>query len=344
MVAKRMDRRTFTLAGLATAAIAVAPRSSANVPDRTGWQIADLTSDGLRHARGGMADSGLPVSDRTLFQVASCSKTVAALSVFTLVRDGLVKLDDPVNGHLQRWQLTGPRSDRTTIAELLSHTAGTNIHGFMGYGPNDEIPTLIDILEGREPALSPRIHTKRRWFKRYDYSGGGTTVLQCLIEDVADSSFRAYASEMVLRPIGAGEATFELEPDRERAGGHLADGRRLPGGFVRHPESAAAGLWASATDLVTIMRSILDSLNGDTDALLPQNLALQMITPVSAGVAHGVFVDPGETIGHDGRNEGFESAMIADLNSGRIRAGVTNRNGQMQNVLDADHALHGRSE
>lgn len=336
-----MNRRVFSLIGLASLTSALVPASFAGRADQTGWQIADLSSDGLRLAHGGMAAPGTPVNDLTLFQVASCSKTVTALAVFTLVRDGYFALHDPVNAYLQRWQLTGPRSDMTTISDLLSHTAGTNIHGFMGYSADDDIPDVIDILNGHHPATSPAVRTERRLFKRYDYSGGGTTILQCLIEDVSGESFRKYVTTNVLGPIGAAGATFDLEPRRAHANGYLEDGQPIPGGFVRHPESAAAGLWASATDLIKIMRSILVSLNGDSAALLPSDLAVQMITPVSPGVAHGVFVEPGEKIGHDGRNEGFESAMIADLASGRVRAGVTNQNGQMQRVLDADHALHG---
>ena len=338
-----MDRRAFTLVGLASLTAALAPACLAKEEDQLGWQIADLTSDGLRLARGGMAAPGVPVNDQTLFQVASCSKTVTALAVFTLIRDGYFELHAPVNAYLKRWQLTGPRSDRTTIADLLSHTAGTNVHGFMGYGADDEIPGVVDILNGQHPATSPAIRKQRRLFKRFEYSGGGTTILQCLIEDVAGESFRQYAAEHVLNPIGATAATFELEPRSSHANGYLEDGTPIPGGFVRHPESAAAGLWASATDLVRIMRSILISLNGDSAAILPAHLARQMITPVTPRVAHGVFVEPGKTIGHDGRNEGFESAMIADLVSGRVRAGVTNQNGQMQRVLDADHAIHGKS-
>lgn len=338
-----MKRRFFTLAGMASLGAASLPASKAGTSDQIGWQIADLTSDGLRLAHGGMATPFAPVDNNTLFQVASCSKTVAALGVFTLVRDGYVELDRPVNNYLKRWRLTGPRSDRTTISELLSHTAGTNIHGFMGYRAHDEIPGLIDILNGHDPAKSPAIRTMRRLFKHYDYSGGGTTVLQCLIEDVADESFAQYTSAHVLQPIGATEATFDLVPRRPHARGYLENGTPIAGGFVRHPESAAAGLWASATDLVRIMRSILISLNGDSDALLPPDLARQMITPVTPGVAHGVFVEPGKTISHDGRNEGFEAGMAADLVSGRVRAGVTNHNGQMQRVLDADHELHWRS-
>lgn len=337
-----MNRRAFTLTGLASVAAVTSRVSFADVGDQIGWQIAELTGDGLRLAHGGMAAPGMPVNNETLFQVASCSKTVAALAVFTLVRDGLVELHRPVNQYLQRWQLEGPRSGRTTISDLLSHTAGTNIHGFMGYGFDDEIPRLIDILSGEHPATSPAIRTERRLFKRYVYSGGGTTVLQCLIEDVSDESFGRYTAEKVLNPIGARHATFDLEPQRAHADGFWEDGQPIPGGFVRHPESAAAGLWASATDLVRIMQSILVSLSGDSEALLPQDLARQMIMPVAAGVAHGVFVEPGVAISHDGRNEGFESAMAAHLVTGRVRAGVTNQNGQMQRVLDADHALHGR--
>lgn len=337
-----MYRRAFTLTGLASLAAVTSPVSFADIGDQIGWQIAELTGDGLRLAHGGMAAPALPVNNETLFQVASCSKTVAALAVFTLVRDGRVELHRPVNQYLQRWQLEGPRSGRTTISDLLSHTAGTNIHGFMGYGVDDEIPGLIDILNGEHPATSPAIRTERRLFKQYDYSGGGTTVLQCLIEDVSDESFPRYTAEKVLNPIGVTQATFDLEPKRAHANGYWEDGEPIPGGFVRHPESAAAGLWASAADLVRIMQSILVSLSGDSAALLPHDLARQMITPVSAGVAHGVFVERGEAISHDGRNEGFESAMAAHLVNGRVRAGVTNQNGQMQRVLDADHALHGR--
>lgn len=336
-----MNRRRFTFLGLASVATALAPASFAKIDDQTGWQIAELTDDGLRLAHGGMASAGTPVDDQTLFQVASCSKTVAALAVFTLIRDGHVELDRPVNDYLQRWRLPGPGGDGATISELLSHTAGTNIHGFQGYRAGEDIPGLIDILNGRPPANSPPIRTERRLFKRYDYSGGGTTVLQCLIEDVAGESFAQYASANIFGPIGATAATFELKPRSAYALGVLENGQPVAGDFVRHPESAAAGLWATAADLVKIMQSILVSLNGDDAALLPPDLARQMITPVTRGVAHGVFVDAEGVISHDGRNEGFEAAMAADPVSGRVRAGVTNRNGQMQRVLDADHAIHG---
>ncbi|MEM1078889.1 MAG: serine hydrolase domain-containing protein [Pseudomonadota bacterium] len=336
-----MNRRSFTFAGTAALAGLTIGTPAPAQSFQHGFQIADWQDGALRRDLGGMARPGDPVRHETLFQVASCSKTVTALAILTLVRDGRVALDRPVNQSLKRWQLPGPRGKRATPAELLSHTAGTNIHGFAGYGTAEDIPDLIQILRGEAPSNSPAVTTRRRLSKRFDYSGGGTTVLQCLIEDVTDMAFAAYASKAVLIPVGARHATFDLHPRAHHAQGLLETGDPLDGGFRRHPESAAAGLWASATDLVQIMRAILISLSGAPGALLPAPLAQRMIVPVTPNVGLGVLVKPGEVIWHDGRNEGFEAAMAGDLVTGRARAGVTNRNGQMQAVLDADHARYG---
>lgn len=46
---------------------------------------------------------GNPATPQTRFQAASISKTANALCVMTLVRDGKLALDDPVNRHLFGW-------------------------------------------------------------------------------------------------------------------------------------------------------------------------------------------------------------------------------------------------
>lgn len=298
-----------------------------------GFQIAETSSDGLVLTYGGMASPGVPVDDNTLFQVASCSKTVTALAIFSLVRDGRLVIDQPVNRYLQRWQLPGPRGAAATAAELMSHTAGTTVHGFNGYDSKDDIPTVLDILDGRPPANSGAVRARRRLLQRFDYSGGGTTVLQCLIEDVTGEPFGRYVTRDVLQPIGARHATFDLVPKVAVANGYWADGEPIPGGFRRHPESAAAGLWATALDLVKVLYAILSSLRGDKGALLPVPLARRMVTPMAPNAGLGILVKPGTAIWHDGRNEGFESAMAAELLTGRVRAAVTNRNGQIDRVL-----------
>jgi len=329
---KPMNRRTFSALGLA-AAFAVTPRqplAQYAVADAAGYQIAAI-NDGLLTVRhGGMARAGIAVDDDTLFQVASCSKTVTSLSVLTLVRDGRLALDAPVNKYMRRWQLPGLRGDTATVAELLSHTAGTSVHGFGGYGPSEGLPELFEILGGRTPANSGAVRAGPRLFGGFRYSGGGTMVLQALIEDVTGEAFSAYTSKAVLRPVSASTATFAITPQAAFAHGSYESGLPVEGGFKRHPESAAAGLWTTASDLAKVLQAVLDSLHRKRRAILPPELATRMTTPVSGQSGLGVFVEPNRVIWHEGRNLGFDAIMAADLATGRVRAAVTNRNGAIR--------------
>lgn len=331
-----MNRRKFNSVGLATI-LAHLPRltlAETAVSQRHGYQVAAINNGLLTARHNGMAHSQSAVDDETLFQVGSCSKTATALAVMTLVRDGRVDLDMPVNRYLTRWQLPGPRGAVATIAELMSHTAGTTVHGFAGYGPTDKLPTLNDILTGRGVANSDPILAQRRIFGRFRYSGGGTMVLQSLIEDITGTDFATYTTNEVLRPVGASHATFAITPTRPFAYGSYENGQALEGGYMRHPESAAAGLWATASDLANLFHGVLQALAGARHAIIPMALAERMVTPVCRKVGLGVFVSAGPTISHEGRNFGFDSIVAADLNTGQVRAAVTNRNGAIESYTE----------
>lgn len=332
-----MNRRTFNATGLA-ALLSPLPQFSLaqnKIPGSTGFQVAEFRNGIFTTHHGGMATSQTLVDDYTLFQVASCSKTVTALAVLTLVRDGWIELDKPAAIYLKGWQLKGPRSTETTVAELMSHTAGTTVHGFEGYNAGDDLPSLEQILEGHAPANSDAVRTRRRLFAGFSYSGGGTMVLQKVIEDVTGTDFGTYAHKQVLVPTGARRATFALEPSVAFAHGYFENGQPLAHGYKRHPESAAAGLWATASDLAKILHAIVLSSVGAQNAVIPPALAKRMITPVHSQSGLGLFIRSDNVISHDGRNHGFDSFMTAELKTGRIYAVVTNRNGALESVLNS---------
>jgi CubicO group peptidase (beta-lactamase class C family) len=117
-----------------------------NVP---GAGLAILAAGEIVAAHGyGLARDTLFVSKATRFQAASISKTVNALLVLTLVRDGVVNLDDPVNKHLKSFTLSGPDADQVTVRMLSSHSGGTSVEGFAGYIPGQPLPSLRQILAG----------------------------------------------------------------------------------------------------------------------------------------------------------------------------------------------------
>jgi CubicO group peptidase (beta-lactamase class C family) len=67
----------------------------------------------------------------------------------TLVEDGRLDLDTPVQTYLTRWSLPESEfgNDGVTVRRLLSHTAGlTDGLGYAGFAPGIEVQALTDSL------------------------------------------------------------------------------------------------------------------------------------------------------------------------------------------------------
>jgi CubicO group peptidase (beta-lactamase class C family) len=96
------------------------------------------------------------VDPHTLFQTASISKSVTAAGALCLVKEGLLGLDDAVGPLLPAGRVPGVKyAGQVTLRRLLSHSAGIGVPGFAGYGAGDRLPTLAEMLAGRQPAHSP---------------------------------------------------------------------------------------------------------------------------------------------------------------------------------------------
>jgi Beta-lactamase len=160
-----------------------------------GVSVAVINNGTIEWARGygvRAVESTDPVSPETLFQAASISKPVAAMAALKLVQDGRLNLDDDVNQKLVSWKVPDHRftkDHRVTLRNILSHSAGLNVHGFGGYGAGESLPTLPQILNGTKPANSGAIKVKYRLNRKFRYSGGGYVIMQQLLSDVTGQPF-----------------------------------------------------------------------------------------------------------------------------------------------------------
>jgi CubicO group peptidase (beta-lactamase class C family) len=105
-------------------------------------------------------ESQKPVTTGTLFQAGSVSKPVAALGALALVEAGKLSLDSDVNGVLKTWQMPEnefTKANKVTLRRLLSHSAGTTVHGFPGYAVDAQRPSLVQVLNGEKPANTAAI-------------------------------------------------------------------------------------------------------------------------------------------------------------------------------------------
>jgi len=269
----------------------------------------------------------LLVNEATRFQAGSISKTVNALLVLTLVRDGAISLDDPVNKHVQSFTLSGPYADEVTIRMLVSHTGGTSVERFSGYTQGQPLPLLRQILAGEAPANNDAIRVVRTP-GTYAYSGGGIMVLQQLIIDVTGQSYQDAADFRVLTPLGMAASSFDQPPSvtgaSKLAHAHGPDGRSSSAGYNIYPELAAAGLWTTPSDICRMLHGIKLSISDGPGAILPRPIAYQMVKPVDRGAGLGVFVHKVGLISHFGASRGFRAVYGLSLNTGRGVAVMAN--------------------
>ena len=293
----------------------------------------------LEWAQGfGVVQIGVqPVTPETLFQAGSISKPLAAMAALHLVQEGKLSLDTDVNTQLTSWKVPASAAAPAaivTLRELLTHTAGFTVHGFPGYAAGASVPTLVQVLDGVSPANTPPIRLEALPGARWQYSGGGYTVMQQLVLDVAKEPFPQLLHDTVLAPIGMTHSTYEqplpaaLQADAAKP--YTINGEPVPGGAHTYPEMAAAGLWTTPSDLVKYIIEVQQSLDGKANHVLNRELTQQMLTAGKGNWGLGLEIggsadDP--HFSHGGVNEGFESDFVGFEHDGEGAAVMTNAQG-----------------
>jgi CubicO group peptidase (beta-lactamase class C family) len=275
-----------------------------------------------------------PVTERTLFQAASLTKSVSASGVLSLAQEHAVDLDTDVNEYLSSWKVPYndlQRSEHVTLRRLLSHTAGTTVSGFRGYRYTEPVPTLLQVLTGAPPANSPPVVVDLVPGTEWRYSGGGYEIADLVVRDVTGLSFPDFIREQVLAPVGIAHSTFEQPlPDSLRhfaPTGHYADGTPVPGGHHIYPEIAAAALWTTAEDMARFLIEVQRSLRGEANRVLDRSHTELLVTEVMNNYGLGLFlwrIEGQPYFGHYGANDGFRSRMVAHLSGGWGAVVLTN--------------------
>ncbi len=288
-----------------------------------GVSVAVADGGSIVWARGiGVAERGkdAPVTATTLFQAASISKPITATATLRLVEQGKLALDEDVNHYLRSWRVPDgetTRTEKVTLRRLLSHTAGTNLHGFLGYEPGASLPTLPQILDGAPPANTPPVRVVNVPGEKVVYSGGGILVEEVALTDTTGEAFPILMKELVLDPAGMHDSTFELPLPPSLTGracaAHDVNGDPLPGRYLVFPELAAAGLWSTPTDLLRWAIAIDDARAGRSSDMLDRTSATAMLTPQKGPLGLGPIIHgEGRALhfGHPGWNEGFHSEVV----------------------------------
>lgn len=295
-----------------------------------GVSIAVIKDYKLEWARGyGWADSAeqRPVTTATLFQAGSISKSLNGAGLLKLAQDKKLDLFTDINGYLKTWKFpydSLSKDKKITVANLLSHTAGLTVHGFPGYEKGVEVPSVQEILDGKKPANTAAVRSAFEPGLKFQYSGGGTTISQLILENVTGKPYDVWMWENVLRPMGMINSSYTQSPlpdnQKQRATAYYNDGKEVKGKYHLYPEMGAAGLWTNPTDLAAYIIETQLALQGKSAKVLSQEMTKLRLTPyIDSSAALGVFINKkGELkyFQHGGVDEGFVSSYYGSMEKG----------------------------
>jgi CubicO group peptidase (beta-lactamase class C family) len=142
-------------------------------------------------------ESKTPLTDTTMFQLASVSKVITATSVLMLVEKGLVKLEDPFANYFPEFPYP-----EITVKHLLAHRSG--LPNYL-YFLNDLVSNktiklsnrdVLDLMIERKPALYLKPN------KAFNYCNTNYALLALLVEKVSGRTFSNFLQEEIFSPLG----------------------------------------------------------------------------------------------------------------------------------------------
>lgn len=289
-----------------------------NVP---GMAIAILKDGNTLLKKGyGYADikEDIKVSSETGFNIGSISKMFTAWGIMKLVEQDKLALDAPVSKYLKSWKV--PSSDfdahKITVRNLLQHTAGLSVHGYNGYESKSELTSTRASLNGEtnpEEAVKLIMQPETKW----QYSGGGYTILQLVIEDITGKSFADFMDKNVFKPLKMNHTSFTIDKRvlKSSAKAYDENGFEIP--LRLFNAQAAAGLHTTLNDLILFANASFSS-----NAVLSQKSITALRTPTELsggdyGMGYMVMNRFGNftLTGHGGSNEGWQAGFMLDFDS-----------------------------
>ncbi|GHK05080.1 penicillin-binding protein [Streptomyces sp. Y2F8-2] len=210
----------------------------------------------------------LPVDEKTLFPLASVSKTFTATALMRLVAEGKVDLDAPVRSYVPELKLADEQAAaQITVLNLLNHTAGLDWN-LIDDGEGDRSLAGLVAKLPQLPLIAPP-------GTRASYSQAGYNLAGRVIEKVTGLPFEQAMASLVLEPVGLADTVYGLSEVmvRKFAVGHNRgdDGELRParpwGAFKEgaRGDNPGGGLASSVSDLLRWARFQL----GDGEGVLP---------------------------------------------------------------------------
>ena len=141
-------------------------------------------------------ETQVPVSEETVFQIGSITKTFTATLAMQMVEEGKIDLDTPLRAYLPKITFADPLvTENVTAYHLLTHSGGWDGDFFIDTGEGaDALDRFVARMPEREQ-ISPL-------GKYVSYNNAGFVILGHLLEKISGESLETLLRERIFKPVG----------------------------------------------------------------------------------------------------------------------------------------------
>src|SRR5690348_6691160 len=238
----------------------------------------------------GLADiaSHTPVTEDTVFRIASITKTFTAIAVLQLWERGRIDLDAPANDYLHAYKLIPAQASfrPATVRHLLTHTAGVPqvLHLSDWLFPErresfkiGQVPTLAEYYRDRGG-----LHLVVEPGTTFAYGDHTFGTLGQIVEDVSGLPLARYFRERIFAPLGMANSDLIRS---ERVQSRLATGYTIGSHGVeavadREGVTAGAGsIYSTPRDMARYLAALLGGGANDQGRMLQPETMASMFAP-----------------------------------------------------------------
>ncbi|MZQ81070.1 serine hydrolase [Paenibacillus sp. 5J-6] len=178
---------------------------------------------------------GRKITNKTIFPIASLSKSITALAVLQLADKGLIDLDAPYVSYFSNISPTDERVNHITIRNLLNQTSGLNDKVNPDMTKSVQFRTLQEINDSMNTvklAADPG--------STYYYHNPNYQFLALLVEQISGQRFSEYLHDHIFTPVGMKD-TYDISTTQQ-----IIENNAIPQGhylLLGKPIRKAEPLW-----------------------------------------------------------------------------------------------------
>ncbi len=189
------------------------------------------------------AQNTTPVTEKTVFNIASISKSVTAIGILNLVEDGKLNLSDTLDRFFDELP---PDKKNITIHQLLSHSSGFDqVYILDGIKEKNQ---ALKLLFDQDLTFEPG--------NGFSYSNLNFQLLAMIIEEISGLTYEQYIDNVILKPVGLDDTLFWDQKSNSHHIAHIPEDISSQQGFRNWGWIGGAGLYSSSKDLHAFWNSI----------------------------------------------------------------------------------------